>query len=115
MPTTSYERKLLVKRIVDGLPVSLALQRRIKPGDEEPLWVLSWRTRYSPNKPNRRLYYAKADCWTIPAAVALEMIEEMGDRGGLDQKYFDHRRPPRFDTLVSTTMTSAEKQKLWRD
>ena len=72
--------------MVDGLPVKLALQERKSPDFDEPLWMLSWR-RYSPDGSNRRFYHiAKGGCWTIPAVVALELIEEMDALGGLDEE-----------------------------
>ena len=43
------------------------------------------------------------------ARVALEMIREMEGLGGLDEKYFDHRRRPSFETLVSSQMSPAKR------
>ena len=108
-PTTTYDRQLEVSRVVDGIPVKLALQERTSAGVEKPWWTLSWRTKYSANGSNRRFYLTKDGCWTIPATVALEMIDEMESLGGLDEGYFDHRRRPSFETLISSEMTAAEK------
>ena len=109
MATTTYDRQREVKRVVDRIPVKLALQERTIATADDVLWVLSWRTNYFPNGPNRRFYMTTDGCWTIPASVALDMIEEMQAKGGLDEKYFDRRRRPTFETLVSTAMTAAEK------
>lgn len=108
-PTTTYDRQLEVSRVVDGIPVKLALQERTSAGVEKPWWTLSWRTKYSANGSNRRFYLTKDGCWTIPATVALEMIDEMESLGGLDEGYFDRRRRPSFETLISSEMTEAEK------
>ena len=108
-PTTTYDRRLEVSRVVDGIPVKLALQERTSASDEKPWWVLSWRTKYSADGSNRRFYLTKAGCWSIPTTVALEMIDEMESLGGLDETYFDHRRRPAFETQLSSEMTEAEK------
>lgn len=79
------------------------------PAWKKPWWILSWRTRYSADGSNRRFYLTKDGAWTIPATVALEMIDEMESIGGLDEDYFDHRRRPSFETLTSVKMTMAEK------
>jgi hypothetical protein len=113
---TKYYRKFEVTRVVDGIPVELALQKRepgqpLIPADEKPWWTLSWRTKYSAGGPNRRFYHTKDDYWAIPAALALEMIEEMEELGGMDKRYFDHRwgSNETVKTSVSTEMTPAEK------
>lgn len=108
-PTTTYERQLEVVRDVRGIPVKLALQERTSARVDKSWWTLSWRTKYSPDGSNRRFYLTKEGCWTLPAAVALEMIEEMVTKGGLDEQYFDHRRRPSFETLVSSKLKPAEK------
>ena len=108
-PTTTYDRQLEIMRVVDDIPVKLALQERTSASVDKSWWVLSWRTKYSPNSSNRRFYFTKDGCWTIPAAVALEMIEEMEALGGLDEKYFDHRGRSTIETLVSAAMTPDEK------
>ncbi len=109
MPTTTYDRQLEVMRVVDGIPVKLALQERTSASIKKSWWTLSWRTKYSPDSSNRRFYLTKDGCWTIPATVALEMIDEMDGLGGLDEKYFDHRRRYSWETLVSSEMSDAEK------
>lgn len=109
LPTTTYDRQLEVMRVVDGIPVKLALQERTSASVEKPWWTLSWRTKYSPDGSNRRFYLTKDGCWAIPAAIALEMVDEMEALGGLDEEYFDQRRRPSFETLVSSEMSAAEK------
>jgi hypothetical protein len=106
---TTYEREIEVKREVDGLPVKLALQERTSAKVDRPWWTLSWRTKYSQNGSNRRFYMTNDGCWVIPAAVAMAMIEEMEALGGLDEKYFDHRRRPAFETLVSSQISPQER------
>lgn len=108
-PTTTYDRQLEIMRVVDDIPVKLALQERTSSSVNKSWWVLSWRTKYSPDSSNRRFYFTKDGCWTIPAVVALEMMEEMEALGGLDGKYFDHRGRTTIETLVSTTMRPEEK------
>lgn len=109
--TTSYDRALEVTRLVDGIRVTLALQQRTSVNEAHPWWVVSWRTKYSPDGPNRRFYLTSDGSWTIPASVALEMIEEMATLGGLDDKYFDTRRRPEFKAIVSSDMSATERAK----
>ena len=108
-PPTTYDRKLGVVRVVDGILVALALQERTSAREGQSWWTLSWRAKYSPDGPNRRFYFTHDGCWMIPATVALEMMDEMASRGGLDERYFDHHRRPRFQTWVSTEVTPAER------
>ena len=115
-PATTYDQLREVMRVVDGIPVKLALQERTEQerwsADAEKHCMISWRTKYSAGGPNRRFYHTKDGFWTIRPTIALEMIEEMEARGGLDvKKYRDPRWGPdkTFETLVSTEMTPAEK------
>ena len=103
-PSTS-DRQLSVKRIVDGLPVMLALQERSLPNNQKSFWALSWRTKYSEGGSNRRFYRAKGEYWTIPARTALEMINELQELGGLSEQYFDCRDQPK---TVQKMVTLAE-------
>jgi hypothetical protein len=107
--TTTYKRILQVKEIVDGFPVTLALQKRTAQKVEHPWYTLSWRTRYSPGGSNRRFYMTKNGCWTIPIGTALNMIRQMKALGGLDENYFDIRRRPCFTTLVSTELAAGRR------
>jgi len=102
---TSYERVQEVVEVVSGIPVKLALQERTSAAWDDPWWVLSWRTKYSPDGSNRRFYMTKAGCWTIPAETALRMMEQMQSLGGFSDDYLDHRRRPTCDALVSTDLT----------
>lgn len=107
MSTTTYDRQLEVTRVLKGIPVKLALQERTSTRVEKPWWTLSWRTKYSADGSNRRFYVTSDGCWTIPATVGLEMIDEMESLGGLDEEYFDYRRRS-FETRVSAKMTASE-------
>ena len=98
-------------REIDGIPVKLALQKRTSETAGISWWVLSWRTRYSPNGTNRRFYSTEKGIWTIPATETLEMMEEMESRGAMGQEYLDRRAGSNVcDTRVSTRMTPEEKE-----
>ena len=110
-PPTSYSRAMKAVREIDGIEVALALQERTSSADATSWWVLSWRTKYSPNGTNRRFYSTKNGIWTIPATEALEMMEEMESRGAMGQKYLDRRAgSDDCDTRVSTKMIPEEKE-----
>ena len=99
--STSYSQEMKATREIDGIAVALALQKRTtKETDGSSWWVLSWRTKYSPNGTNRRFYFTKNGIWTIPATEALEMMEELESRGAMGQKYLDRRAEPVCDTRV---------------
>jgi hypothetical protein len=108
-PSTTYDRRLEVERIIEGIPVKLALQQRTSASVDHSWWTLSWRTKYSSDGSNRRFYLTKNGCWTIPAMVALNMMEEMDALGGMNEQYFDHRGRPYFETLVSSEMLPEQK------
>ena len=109
---TSYSRKMDATREIDGIPVKLALQKRTSETVGTSWWVLSWRTKYSPNGPNRRFYFTEDGIWTIPVAIALEMIKELKSRGALDKRYLDNRHAEfACNTSVSTRMTPVEKKR----
>ena len=110
-PSTSYSRAMKATREIGGIAVELALQKRTSETAGASWWVLSWRTKYAPNGTNRRFYFAKNDFWTIPAAKALEMIEELESKGALGQEYLDRRAGFVCNTLVSTEMTSAQRER----
>ncbi len=105
---TSYDRRHAVTRGAHGIPVTLALQERDKQGEEH--WVLSWRARYFAGGPNRRFYRLNNGIWTIPAAIALEMFEEMEVYGGLKFEKYPDPRPHEIEISVSTEMTPAKKE-----
>ena len=109
-PSTSYSRAMKATREIDGIAVELVLQKRTSETAGISWWVLSWRTKYSPNGTNRRFYFAKNDFWTIPVAKALEIMEELESTGAMGQEYLDRRAGFVCDTLVSTRMTPEEKE-----
>ena len=108
---TSYSRVMKATREIKGIAVELALQKRTSETASTFWWVLSWRTKYSPNGTNRRFYSTKNGIWTIPATEALEMMEEMESRGAMGQEYFDRRAgSDDCDTRVSTKMIPEKKE-----
>ena len=111
-PRTSYSRAMKAVREIGGIEVALALQERTSAAAGTSWWVLSWRTKYSPNGTNRRFYSTRDGVWSIPAAEALEMMEELESMGALGKEYFD-RRAAEFvcNPLVSTEMTSAQRKR----
>ena len=112
-PSTSYSQAMKAKREIGGIAVELALQERTSATADDSWWVLSWRTKYSPSGKNRRFYFTKDGIWTIPAAKALEMMEELESKGAMGQEYLDHRRAGFVcDTRVSTRMTPAERKNM---
>ena len=109
--STSYSQAMKATREIDGIAVTLALQKRTNETADISWWVLSWRTKYSPNGTNRRFYFTKDGIWTIPVAKALEMMEELESKGALSQEYLDRRAGFVCNTLVSTRMTPAERKR----
>lgn len=99
-----------VTQFVYEIPVMLALHERRFPDEDDPRWMLGWRTRYSPRGPTRRYYWTKNGCWKIPAKIALDMIELMEGRGGLSAEFDDHKVGGPVDAAVSLQLTQAEKQ-----
>ena len=106
---TSYDRELEVMRVIDGIPVKLAVQERTSEAEPDPWWTLSWRTKYSAEGSNRRFYLANGSCWTISAAVALEMIDELEALGGMHERYFDRRPQSDAEPIVSTNLTPQQR------
>ena len=109
MPPTKYQRKIEVARMVGDVPVKLSLQERASPGWPQPWWVLSWRTTYSAHGSNRRFYCTKDGYWSIPAKLALDMLQEMKDKGGFSDQYLDVRRRPNFETILSSNLPSPSR------
>lgn len=107
--STTYGKKIEVAKIVERIPVRLALQLKMPIDVEDSWWVLSWRTRYPDSGRNRRFYFSKEEFWSIPADIALEMILEMEKRGGLKDEYLDPRPYSNFETIVSSEITTADK------
>lgn len=77
----------------NGIEVSLRLHQRTNsaPGSavsgSMTWWAVSWRTRLRPGGPNRRFYMYEGLPWSIPTSLAVDMMEEMESRGGLDDRY----------------------------
>lgn len=71
----------------------------------------SWRSKLSPTGPNRRFYLSSGEYWSLPLKTAVSLLDELASKGGLDEQYFDRRRPgfSAENPLVSDNMTSAEK------
>lgn len=107
---TTYDREIEVTRKIGDIPVKLDLQER-NTAKEGTWWTLSWRTKYSPGGSNRRFYVTQEGCWTIPAALALEMMREMEALGGLDSRYFSTRGAWEVNTLVSNKMSREQRVK----
>lgn len=108
-PTTTYEREIQVRRDVGGVPVRLALQERTSEKLGITWWVLSWRTNLESSGRNRRFYFSEGEFWSIPAEDALALMEDIDDRGGLDDRYFDVRHKGEFETIVSTELDRDER------
>ena len=112
-PTTTYDRRIEVERTVEGIPIRLALQERTSSSVGKPFWVLSWRTKYSAQGPNRRFYSMDNSYWKIPVGVALEMIEEMERRGGLGDEFLDWRQNSQPTVLDSAEMKPERKAEIF--
>ena len=90
--STKYSRKLeAVRSLGNGLPIKLALQERTNLREKKTYWTVSWRTKYSPSGTNRRFYYSAGQYWHCPATVALELLEDLNQQGGLGEEYLDIR------------------------
>lgn len=92
----------------DNIPVELVMKTWTDDEVEEPCFALCWHT-YLSSGWYRRFYRREGRCWTIPASIALELIDEVGSLDGLDEKYFDHRGMPPHKPLVSAEMAPDEK------
>ena len=107
---TRYKKILSISgKQPDGTELTLALQSRTKTQTEKTWHVVSWRSRLSPGGPNRRFYFSDNNTWSIDANLALQMLDELESKGGLDEKYDDITRRPDFKILVNEGM-SEEKQ-----
>jgi hypothetical protein len=108
-PRTTYEREIQVRRDMSGIPVRLALQERKSEKVGKTWWVLSWRTNLESSGRNRRFYFSAGNFWSIPASDALELMEEMDARGGLDDQFLDVRQEGPTETVVSTELDDDER------
>lgn len=109
---TSYARKIETQEILaNGVPVRLALQERTSTREDTTWWVVSWRAKLSPTGPNRRFYLSSGEYWSLPLKTAITLMDELADKGGLDEKYFDDRKHDftAQDPLISDNMSAAEK------
>ena len=109
---TSYTRKVETGEcVVNGMPVRLALQERTSTRDNATWWVVSWRSKLSPTGPNRRFYLSSGSYWSLPLQTAISLVDELTDKGGLDDKYLDQRRAgfTAENPLVSDEMTPEER------
>lgn len=109
---TSYDRKIETReQLANGVPVKLALQQRTSARDNATWWCVSWRSKLSPSGPNRRFYLSSGEYWSLPLKTAVSLLDELASKGGLDEQYFDRRRPgfSAENPLVSDNMTAAEK------
>lgn len=107
--TKPYRKKFEIERIVDGVPVRLALQFKNPRHVEIPWWVLSWRTHLPGKNRNRRFYFSKGKFWNIPSDAALDMMQDAEKRGGLKDEYLDPRPYSNFETIVSSETAAADK------
>ncbi len=98
-----------------GTKVSLKLQLRTKTEENESWFVVSWRDQYSPSGSNRQYYIVKGEVWSIDAALALEMYEELERRGGLDERYDDLKRRPSFDVNSAHNEPEELRTKLFEE
>jgi hypothetical protein len=101
----------------EGVTVRLALQQRhdVEP---TPFYTASWRTQYSGTSRNRQRYWSKGSYWTIPVALAKEILERAERDGVLAQEYDDPY--VRFDGGVPEFMDSGElgstqREDRWRE
>ena len=110
--TTRYKRIISAQGTQpDGTELVLALQSRTKHRLGLTWYVVSWRSRLNPGGPNRKFYFTYDKAWSMSASLALEMLEELEGSGGLDEQYFDDRRP-NFNVISSHDVTDAERSVL---
>jgi hypothetical protein len=115
VPPTSYDKEMSTReRVVDGIPVKLVLQERTSVHENLPWWVISWRTRLRPGGPNRRFYKTQNQFWRLPAKVALDLMHELRDKGGLQPQFDDHRGSS-LEVIVSSRIAPAERDQLLRE
>ena len=107
---TKYAKKLeAVRRLPNGIPVKLALQQRTIANQTTAYWTVSWRTKYSPSGTNRRFYYSSGGYWQFPASIALELINDLEEQGGLEEAYQDKRKgSEKIKLLISPEIKKKE-------
>jgi hypothetical protein len=105
---TRYERVVeVIQSDINGIEVTLALQRRFSPG-LDPWFTVSWRTRLRPGGPNRRFDIHRALGWSIGAHFASEMFDEFEHCGGFDPRYHDGLRTSESRTSDGVGAGAAE-------
>lgn len=115
---TSYGASAVAVDRVDpqGIEVSLRLQQRTSHdlGTGQPVtwWTQSWRTRLRPGGPNRRFYMHDGQPWSVPSDLALDMLEEMESRGGLNDAYFLDPRGERLGAVYRSTDPDADSERI---
>lgn len=101
--STRYKRVIAVNgQQPDGTELVLALQSRTSRRENHTWYVVSWRTRLKPGGHNRRFYLTAGSAWSMPAGLALEMLESLQASGGLDARFEDNKRRPDFQVAIST-------------
>lgn len=109
---TSYDRKIETReQLANGVPVKLALQQRTSVKANATWWCVSWRSKLSATGPNRRFYLSSGAYWSLPLKTAISLVDELAEKGGLEEQYFDRRQPgfSAENPLISDNMTPAEK------
>ena len=115
VPPTSYDREMATREhLVDGIPVKLVLQERTSVHEKLPWWVISWRTRLRPGGPNRRFYKTQGLFWSLPAKVALDLMQDLRGKGALQPQLDDHRGS-NLEVVVSSGIATAERDQLLRE
>ena len=103
--TARYKKIDCVTVCHDGLSVELKLQQRLDVG---PYHCLCWRTRLQLSPDKSRRFYSSSNFgfWTIPVAVAINIMRQAEDRGFVGFQYDDLRI--RDGTRWSTIIDSRE-------
>jgi hypothetical protein len=113
-----YERLMEVHGTQDGIPVTLALQRRL---DVPPIafHTVSWRTQYPNSGRNRRFYWVEnGGCWTLSVKLARQLLEDADSKGMLSERFDD--KYERFGSgslsfIDSNGASSAQQSELWQE
>lgn len=103
---TRYKRiKTVHGKQSDGTELVLALQYRTSRREGMKWHVVSWRSRLSPGGHNRRFYLTAGRPWSMPADLALQMLESLNAQGGLESRFDDTQRRPDFDVTEDHLLT----------
>lgn len=115
---TSYAASSVSVDRVDphGVEVALRLHQRtnsdLSSGQPVTWWTQSWRTRLRPGGPNRRFYIHEGQPWSIPADLALDMMEEMESQGGLSDTYLFDPQGDRLSAIFRSSDPDADRQRI---